>query len=277
MKRISPFSLVILLCLFYFLLPIYWLLISTTKDNGQLFSTFGLLPSYPWHILENLSAAFTYQGGVLLQWLGNSGIYALSVAIGSTFLCAMAGYAFSKHEFPLKKLLYSSILGGILMPFSALVLPIFLLINRFGLNDTHMGFILPALVNPFGVYLMTIFWSQGFPNELMDAAYLDGANEWQVFSKVGLPLVQNGLVTVALFSFVDTWNNFFLPLVVLSKTELLPATVGLSVWNSTAALGEKVSYTAIITATYISLLPLLLVFILLQKYWRDGLTLGALK
>ena len=270
-------SLVILLCLAYFVLPLYWLAVSMTKDNGQLFSSFGLLPADSWHLLENIQAAFAYQSGIFLTWLGNSGLYSSSVALGSTMLSTLAGYAFAKHDFPLKRFWYLAILGGVLMPFSALVLPIFLLVNRFGLNDTHFGFILPALVNPFGVYLMTIFWAQSLPNELMDAAYLDGANEWQVFSRIGLPLVRNGLVTVGLFAFVDTWNSFFLPLVVLSKTELFPATVGLEVWNSTAALGEKVGYTTIITATAISFLPLLIVFILLQGYWRNGLTLGALK
>lgn len=276
-SRLDPSSLVIALSLVYFVLPLYWLAVSSTKDNGQLFGTFGLLPSWPWHMLDNISAAFAYQGGALATWLGNSLLYSSSVALGSTMLCAMAGYAFAKHDFPLKRFWYLAILGGVLIPFSALVLPVFLLVNRFGLNDTHFGFILPALVNPFGVYLMAIFWSQGLPNELIDAAYLDGANEWQVFWRVGLPLVRNGLVTVGLFAFVDTWNNFFLPLVVLSKTELFPATVGLAVWNSTAALGEKVSYTTIITATAISFLPLLIVFVLLQRYWREGLTLGALK
>lgn len=270
-------SLLILLSLAYFMLPLYWLVVSMTKDNGQLFDSFGLLPSFPVHFFENLRAAFTYQNGIVSTWLWNSALYSSVVALGSTLLCAMGGYAFAKHDFPFKRFLYLAILGGVLMPFSALVLPIFLLVNRFGLNDTHLGFILPALVNPFGVYLMTIFWTQGFPNELMDAAYLDGANEWQVFLRIGLPLVRNGLVTVGLFAFVETWNNFFLPLVVLSKTQLFPTTVGLEVWNSTAALGEKFSYTTIITATFISFVPLLIVFVLLQRYWREGLTLGALK
>lgn len=270
-------SLLIALALLYFLLPLYWIVLSTAKDNGQLFGGNGLLPAFPWHFTENLRDAFAYQGGILWRWLGNSLLYACLVGAGSTFLSALAGYAFAKFEFPLKGLWYLMILGGVLIPFTALVLPIFLLMHQLRLLDTLWAFVLPSLVNPFGVYLMTIFWTQSFPEELREAATLDGAGEWTVFTRIGLPLVRNGLVTVALFAFVDTWNNFFLPLVVFSKTELFPATVGLSVWNSTAALGEKISYTTIITATTVSFLPLLVLFLVLQRSWKDGLALGAIK
>ena len=199
--------------------------------------------------------------------------------MGSTLICALGGYAFSKYDFPGRRFLFQFVLGTVMVPSTALVLPLFLMLNQVGLTNTVWGVILPSLVNPFGLYLMKTFWDAGFPDELIEASRLEGANEWQIFWRVGLPLVQTGLVTVALLCFVGAWNNFFLPLIVLSDDKLYPLTLGLNVWNSvSSALGSGGPlYNIIALGSLISVLPLLAVFIFLGRYWRSGLTAGATK
>jgi multiple sugar transport system permease protein len=264
--------------LLYCLLPATWIIAAMTKDNGQIFSTFGLWFASPPHFFENLVGLFTYQNGIFLRWFGNSLLYAGTITLGSTVICAMGGYAFSKYDFPGKQFLFNFILGTIMVPSTALVLPLFLLLNKVGLVNTVWGVILPSLVNPFGLYLMKTFWDSSLPNELIEASRLEGASESQIFWRIGMPLMQTGLVTVALLCFVGAWNNFFLPLIVLSQDSLYPLTLGLNIWNSvSSAAGGRPVYNLIALGSLVSVLPLLIAFIVLGKYWRGGLTAGATK
>ena len=271
-------TLVLAVFLLYCLLPAMWIIAAMTKDNGQLFSTFGLWFASPLHLFENIVGLVTYQDGIFLRWFGNSLIYAGSITLGSTMICAMGGYAFSKYDFPAKQFLFNFILGTIMVPSTALVLPLFLMLNKVGLVDTMWGVILPNLVNPFGLYLMKTFWDSGLPTELIESSRLEGASEWQIFWRIGMPLMQTGLVTVALLCFVGAWNNFFLPLIVLNQDTLYPLTLGLNVWNSVSSnAGGKPLYNLIALGSLISVLPLLIAFIVLGKYWRGGLTAEATK
>jgi len=261
----------------YCILPATWILAAMTKDNSQIFTTFGLWFAFPTHLSENIAGLFAYRDGIFLQWFRNSLIYALTISLASTMICALGGYAFAKYDFPAKKILFNVIIATVTVPSTALVLPLFLMLNKLGLLNTMWGVILPSLVNVFGLYLMRIFWESAFPTELLEAARLDGAGEIRIFWFIGMPLMLSGLVTVALLSFVGAWNNFFLPLVVLSDDHLFPLTLGLNVWNSvsTAAGGGKPVYNLIALGSLVSVLPLLAAFILLGRYWRRGLTAGA--
>ncbi len=251
---------------------------AMTKDTSQIFTTFGFWFAYPSHFIQNIFDLFAFRNGIFVRWFGNSLLYATSIAAGSTMICAFGGYAFSKYDFPAKKFLFNFILATILIPSTALVLPLFLMLDRVGLVNTIWGVILPSLVNPFGLYLMRVFWDSSFPTELIEAARLDGAKEWEIFWKVGMPIMQTGLVTVALLSFVGAWNNFFLPLIVLSQDNLYPLTLGLNIWSSvSSAAGGKPAYHLIALGSLISVLPLLIAFIVLGRYWRGGLTGGATK
>ena len=261
----------------YCILPATWILAAMTKDNSQIFTTFGLWFAFPTHLSENIAGLFAYRDGIFLQWFRNSLIYALTISLASTMICALGGYAFAKYDFPAKKILFNVIIATVTVPSTALVLPLFLMLNKLGLLNTMWGVILPSLVNVFGLYLKRIFWESAFPTELLEAARLDGAGEIRIFWGIGMPLMLSGLVTVALLSFVGAWNNFFLPLVVLSDDHLFPLTLGLNVWNSvsTAAGGGKPVYNLIALGSLVSVLPLLAAFILLGRYWRRGLTAGA--
>ncbi|MGI8748769.1 MAG: carbohydrate ABC transporter permease, partial [Deinococcus sp.] len=221
---------------------------------------------------------FTRQDGIFSRWLLNSFLYSGATALGSVAVSAMAGYAFSKFVFRGRTALFTVILATIMVPSTALVLPIFLLMQQVHLLNTYWAVILPGFVNPFGLYLMRLFWDAGFPSELMEAARIDGAGEGTIFWQLGLPLVRGGLVTVGLFAFVGAWNNFFLPLVVVNRDELFPLTLGLSVWNQTSAsAGREPIYTVIVLGALISVLPLVVAFLSLGRYWQGGLASGAVK
>lgn len=271
--RYAAFAIFLLYCI----LPALWLLAAMTKDNGQIFTTFGLWFALPLHLLENIQGLFAYRDGIFVQWFGNSLIYATSISIITTLICALGGYSFAKYDFPGKNLLFKFIIATVTVPSTALVLPLFLMLNNLGMLNTMWGVILPSLVNPFGLYLMRIFWESSFPSELIEAARIDGAGEIRIFWGIGMPLMLSGLVTVALLSFVGAWNNFFLPLIVLSDDHLFPLTLGLNVWNtvSHASGGGKPVYNLIALGSFLSVVPLLVAFILLGRYWRRGLTAGA--
>lgn len=268
-----------LLFLVYFLLPFFWLIISTTKTNSELFSTFGLWFAPDFNLFTNLGDLFTRDGGAFLGWLWNTTYYAITCAVGATLFATIAGYVFAKFRFPGRTLLFAIVLGSIMVPATALAVPTYLLLSKVGLINTPLAVILPALVSPFGVYLMRIYADQALPSELLDAARVDGAGEWRIFWNVALRILAPGFVTVLLFSFVATWNNYFLPLLVLSDPNYYPLTLGLASWNAQASAngGAQLLYTLVVTGALVSILPLIIGFLLLQRYWQGGLTFGGVK
>jgi len=262
----------------YFLFPLYWLVVASTKSNADLFSTFGLWFSH-LNLLENLKTVFTFQDGVYGRWAVNSVIYSVSSAVGATILATAAGYAFAKYRFPGGRALFSIILGAIMIPTTALALPTYLIFARAQLTDTYWAIILPSLVSPFGVYLMRVYAADAVDYSLIEAARVDGVGEIRIFFQVALRLLMPGAVTVLLFSLVATWNNYFLPLIMLSTPEKFPIPVGLAQWQSTssAGSGSQALFSTVITGSLVSIVPLVLAFVFLQRYWQSGLSSGGVK
>ena len=259
----------------YMLLPVYWLLISATKSQSDLVGTPGLLPA-GWHLRDNLSALFHQQDGVYAHWLLNSLLYAGAGAAVATLLAAAAGYALAKYRFRGREASSPSILGGVLVPATALALPLFLMFAQVDATDTFWSVFLPSVVSPFGVYLSRIFAAASVPDEVIEAARMDGAGEFRIFRTIALRLMAPALVTVFLFQFVVIWNNFLLPLVMLQDDRLYPVTLGLFTWQSqTGRLPELQTLT--IVGAMVSVVPIVLTFLLLQRYWRAGLAAGAVK
>ncbi|WP_022891674.1 carbohydrate ABC transporter permease [Agromyces subbeticus] len=279
-KRRSLLLTVLLwLCVLYFVLPLWWLLVSATKDNSALFSTFGLWFGGDFSLGENLATLFTVRDGIFVRWLANTLVYSLASAVGATLLATMAGYAFAKYEFPGKRALFSATLGAIMIPLTALALPTYLLFSQAGLTDTPWAVIVPSLVTPFGVYLMRVYAADAVDDSLIEAARVDGAGEFRIFWQVGLRLLGPGLVTVFLFSLVATWNNYFLPLIMLNSSDLYPITVGLAQLQSAASAGggSQALFSTVITGSFVSILPLIIAFLFLQRYWQSGLATGGVK
>jgi multiple sugar transport system permease protein len=194
-----------------------------------------------------------------------------------TFLSAMAGYALAKYVFKGRNLIFSTILGAILVPATVLALPLYLMMSQIGMTNTIWSVLLPSLVSPFGVYLSRIYAASSVPDELLEAARIDGAGEFRTFTTVAMRLMVPALVTILLFQFVAIWNNYFLPLIMLSDQNLFPVTVGLQTWNVTTGGANQFLYSLIIAGALISSLPLLAGCILLQRFWRGGLGTGSVK
>lgn len=268
-----------LICLIYFLLPFVWLIFSSTKNNADLFTTFGLSLSGNFNLFNNLQALFTQDGGVFLTWMWNTLYYSVCSAVGASLLAALAGYVFSKYLFPGRRLLFAIILGSVMIPNTALSVPIYLLLSKVGLINTPFALILPSLVSPFGVFLMRTYVDQSVPDEILDAARVDGAGEFRIFAGIVLRILAPGFVTVLLFTFVGTWNNYFLPLLVFSDPARYPLTLGLATWNAQASAngGAQLLYTLVITGALVSITPLIVAFLFLQRYWQGGLTAGSVK
>lgn len=269
----------LLVVLVYFILPFFWLIVSTTKTNQDLFLSFGLWFAPTFNLFNNLSDLFTHDGGVFLIWLWNTVYYATCSAVGASLIATIAGYTFAKFQFPGRTLLFTIILGSIMVPATALAIPTYLLLSKVGLINTPLAVILPSLTSPFGVYLMRIYAVQAVPDELLDAARVDGAGEIRIFWSVALRILVPGFITVLLFSFVATWNNYFLPLLVLSDPNYYPLTLGLASWNAQASAngGAQLLYTLVLTGSLVSILPLIIAFLFLQRYWQGGLTFGSIR
>lgn len=268
-----------LFCL-YSLLPYVWLFINATKTQRDFASTFGLSFGSRFALWENIVSVFTYHDGIFTRWLMNSVFYTVVSTVVSTLLAALAGYALAKLHFRGKNIVLLIILGSISVPGIALAIPQFLLFSKMGITNTPWAVLIPSFVSPFGVYLMWIFSAQSVPTGLLEAAEIDGAGPWRTFFQISLPLLAPALVTVFLFAFVSVWNNFFLPLVMLKDTNLYPLTLGLYQWNlmgsSAGGSGEMIQ-NLVLTGALLTIIPLIIAFLSLQKYWQSGLSLGAEK
>jgi multiple sugar transport system permease protein len=262
----------------YVLVPIYWLVVASSKNTGQLFSSSTFLPPSHLSWAANFRSLFSVDGGYFKYWILNSILYALATAILATGVSTLCGYGLAKYSFRARPVVYALVMGSLLVPSTALVVPLFLLEHDTGLINSYQGVILPLLVYPFGVYLMSLFAADAVPDALVDAARVDGAGEFRAFWKVSRPLLMPGMVTLFLLSFIGTWNNYFLPLVLLGSTTRFPLTVGLSAWASDlnlAGAGQPL-YPEVILGSLVSVLPMLVLFPFLQKYIARGLTFGAL-
>jgi multiple sugar transport system permease protein len=259
----------------YFLTPIWWLFIASTKDRGDLLTTAPLWFA-DWNLFENIGDLFTYDGGIYLRWILNSIGYAGLGALLATVFAGMCGYALAKYRFPGRELFFNVVLGGVLVPATALALPLFLLFSQVNLTNTFWAVLLPSIVSPFGVYLTRIFASASVPDELIEAGRLDGAGEVRTFFTISVRLMTPALITVFLFQFVTIWNNFFLPLIMLRSQELFPITYGLFAWNTQLNQIPELR-TYVLVGSFLSIIPLIIAFLMLQRFWQSGLGNGSVK
>jgi len=284
--RTSPFmrrkslilTIVMSLFILYTLLPLFWLLINATKEQGDLFTTFGLWFGGGFHLWDNIVETFTYRDGIFLRWLGNTLLYVVVGAGGATLLATLAGYGLAKYNFRGRKAVFAVVIGAVAVPGTALAVPTFLMFSQMGLTNTPWSIIIPSLISPFGLYLMWVFASDAVPTELLEAARMDGAGEFRTFFTISVKLLTPGIVTVVLFTVVATWNNYFLPLIMLSDPAWYPLTVGLNQWNAqaTGAAAEPI-YNLVITGSLLSIIPIVVAFLMLQRFWQSGLSAGSVK
>jgi multiple sugar transport system permease protein len=277
-RRSPLLTVLMVLFLVYTLVPLAWLILSATKTQADLFSSPGLWFGGDFAFFSNVRETLTYRDGIFLRWLANTLLYVVVGAGGATLLATAAGYGLAKYRFPGRRVVFAVVIGAVAVPGTALAVPTFLMFSNMGLTNTVWAIIIPSLISPFGLYLMWVYAADAVPQELLEAARIDGAGEIRIFFTVALRLLAPGIVTVLLFAVVSTWNNYFLPLIMLSEPKLYPLTVGLTQWSgqATGANAQPV-YNLVVTGSLLTIVPLVIVFIFLQRFWQSGLSAGSVK
>jgi multiple sugar transport system permease protein len=269
-------TVVLLIGALYCVLPALWILIAATKSNAELFSTAPYLPSFHGAIWSNITGVLHYDHGIFLHWALNSVIYAVGGGVASTAIAGAAGYALGKYEFYGRRTIFRVIVAAVLLPQILLAVPQYLLLARFGLTNTYASVILPQLVSPFAIYLCKIYAEASVPDEIMEAARIDGASELRIFTSVGSRLMLPALATVLLLQFIGIWNNFLLPFVMLTNNSLYPLTLGLYGMIMPTG-GQPNEYSLVVAGVFLSIVPLAALFLSLQRFWRIDLISGSLK
>jgi multiple sugar transport system permease protein len=249
-------------------------LAAATKSRSELFTSFTLAPSTSlWTNIADLSA---YEDGVFWRWTANTALYAGVGALASAFVSGLSGYTLAKFRFPGRTAIFNTLLAGVLVPGIVLAIPQYLLMAKVGLANTYLSVLLPSVLSPYGIYLARVYSAASISDTLIEAARTDGASEWRILARIALPIMRPGLVTVFLFQFVAIWNNFLLPFIMLTDDSKFPLTVGLyTMLNRGNTLPSL--YTLTITGALLSILPLIALFLTLQRYWRLDLISGAVK
>jgi multiple sugar transport system permease protein len=250
--------------------PFIWMLLGsfkTTAEIRQVPPTW--LPLHP--TTQNYSDLFAKQE--FPRYFLNSTIVAVAVTAGNLLFCSMLGYALAKLSFPGKRLLFVIVLGMLMVPGIVTFVPLFVLVTNMGLANTHLGLLLPFLAGPFGVFLMRQFIGE-LPDELLDAARVDGATEYYIFSRIILPLSVPALATLGILTFLASWNNFLWPLVVAQSQDMFTLPVALALF----ATGQNnTNFGLLLAGAVVVVVPVLLVFLALQRYFTQGIAMTGFK
>jgi multiple sugar transport system permease protein len=267
----------------FFVLPVLWLVLAATKTDQQLVHD-NPLSFGSFHALKaNWDALTAFQDDAVMQWLGNSALYAVISLVITLGVAIPAGYALAMTEFRGRHTLLVATLVVMLMPNATLVVPLFLEINAVHLIGTMWSIILPYSFYPFGVYLTYIYFTTAVPKDLLAAARVDGCSEFRVFWHIALPLATPVIALVGFFSFVANWTNYFLPYVMLPESSQMPIQVGVgTLLSNVPSFNPTVGDLAIqrpqlALATLVAITPVLIVFLFAQRFLVSGMLAGATK
>jgi multiple sugar transport system permease protein len=241
------------------LAPLAWTLLLSLKANADLIGNSGAALHGPY-TLDNYGAIVG--NNLTMRWLLNSAIVSLATTAGVLVLASLAGYAFARLEFPLRKTLFVLVLLGLAVPSQAIILPQHQLFAWLHLHNTYPGLIMPGLVAPFGVFFMTTYM-RGIPKELDEAAMLDGASRWTIFRKVIMPLTVPAQSTLAVFTFLGTWNDYWWPLISATRSDMYTLTVGLAAAQMNYAQTSGLGF--LMAQAVFASIPIFMVYIIFQK------------
>jgi lactose/L-arabinose transport system permease protein len=262
----------VLLVTLLMVVPIYWIIVASTLPE-QAFLSAGtdiqLLPGS--NFLANLEALQARESVDFIQSIWNSVFIAIVYTLLSLVLCSMGGFAFAKYEFTFKEPIFYAILATLTLPIQLLVIPLFLLISQMGLTNSYWAIILPWAANPLGIFLMRQNMKQ-IPDALLESARIDGATEFQLYYRIALPTMKSSLAALAIVLFLFQWNLFLFPLVVLNQGKY---TIPVAINELVGA--QRVYYDQIMVAAALSIIPLFLVFLFLQRHFVSGILAGSVK
>ncbi|PSJ57072.1 carbohydrate ABC transporter permease [Pseudaminobacter soli (ex Li et al. 2025)] len=247
--------------------PLAFMFSTSLKTAGQVYDL-RLIPAAP--TLNNYITILA--DGRFVRWFMNSMIVAVAVTASNVFFDSLVGYTLAKFEFRGRYFIFLAILSTLMIPTEMLVIPWYLMSSKLGWLDSYWGIMFPGMMTAFGTFLMKQFF-EGVPNDFLEAARVDGLNEFQIWWKVALPLVTPALSALAIFTFLGNWTAFFWPLIVTTSRELYTLPVGLSSF----AVEQSIQWEMIMTGAAIATLPTLIVFIVLQRYIVRGVMLAGLK
>jgi multiple sugar transport system permease protein len=261
--------LVLIALAFVMIFPFLWTVSASLKSNDAVLATPPSLIPSPVH-WDNYSAVF--QALPMTRFFVNSVIVAFATTGLQLLTCSMAAYAFARMRFRGRDLLFLVYLITLMVPTQVTMVPLFILMRVLGLTNSYAGLILPGVTSAFGVFLLRQFFLT-IPRDLEEAAFLDGASHWTVFWRVVLPLSKPGLAALTIFAFMSSWNSFLWPLLITTDQQLMTLPLGLStlqgqyttVWNQLMA------------GTVISIVPIIVVYLLAQRHFVEGMTLSGLK
>ncbi|MBS4208181.1 carbohydrate ABC transporter permease [Bacillus sp. FJAT-50079] len=251
-----------------FLLPFVIMIIGSFKDAqyAQIDSLFRIVDK---PTLKNF--IYIFRDGIFLRWIMNSVIVTVIPVISQMVFCAVLGYIFAKKRFPGREVIFWIFMAVIMIPQQLLIIPKYIMFANFGWINTFNALIIPELWGIMGVFLVRQFL-QGIPNDLEEAAYIDGANDFQIFFKVILPLSIPVVATVGTFSFISNWNDLFQPLIYLTQEKMFPITLGLA-----SILGKEGNFGVEMAGSVISFVPTFLIFLFFQRYFTEGIQMSGLK
>lgn len=254
------------------LFPLYWMLTTAFKPAG-------LVVAAPPDLLPTSLTLLHFRellAGDVLRWTANSLIVSGGVTLVQLFFASMAGYAFAKKEFPGKETLFWINVGSMIIPIYGLVVPLYRMMDSLHLLNSYLGLMLPGIAAPFGVFLMRQF-IQTLPSELIDGGKVDGCGEWSVYWRIILPLSKPGLAVLGIFVFADQWSSFFWPLVITNSSNMNVLTVGVASLQASEVTSGVINYGLMMAGSLWSAVPMVIIFLLFQRYFVKGITLGALK
>ena len=266
--RIVYYFFVVLL-LFLILFPFIWLVISSFKFEKDIISWPPRLFADDY-TLDNYIKVFKQIP--MWNYIKNTVIFAGGVTIISVFLDSLAGYALSRMEFRGKNILYYGVLLTMMIPFQVYMIPLFLEISAMNLIDTYTGLILPRTTSAFGIFMMRSFFIN-LPKDLEEAARIDGLNEFQIFYKIMLPLIKPAMLSLGMFTLMNSWNDLLYPLMLTTTSDMRTLPAGLALFT-----GQHISfYGPVMAGAVVAMLPLLILYIFLQKYFVQGTATAGLK
>ncbi|MFK4788998.1 carbohydrate ABC transporter permease [Microbacterium sp. ZW T5_56] len=268
-RRVLLYATLIALLL-VFIAPLVWAVSGSLKQRGDIFAVPPTLIPDPV-TFENYVNLLSTQP--FLAWFGMSVGTALIATIVSVFVCALAGYGFAKFRFRGRRVLFAVMFSSLSVPFAVILVPLFILVVKSGLANPWFSLIVPWVAPAFGIFMMQQFIVQAVPDDIIEAARIDGCSEFGTFLRVVLPLLRPSLGALAVWSFLQSYNSFMWPLVLVSDAEQYTVPLGLNILFAS----ENRSYDLVLAGAVLASIPTILVFILLRKQLLEGLTAGAVK
>lgn len=250
-------------------IPLLWMVITAfTQPTLTMKFPPDIIPKDP--SLENFANLFSRK--MIFRWTLNSIIVAGTVTAVQVFFCAMAGYSLAKKRFQGRKAIFAVYISSMMIPTQVTLVPLYIIVAKFGFVNTYAGLILPAIAAPFGVFLMRQFMLS-VPSEMLEAARIDGAGEFKTFMKIVLPISKPALAVLGIFTFVGQWNSFLWPLIITNTNEMRTLQAGLSLIQEEVPM----QYSYLMAAATFAAIPMIIVFFSFQKYFLRGITVGSIK